>query len=381
MEGNQLRRTFEQFFVDRGHTVVPSSGLVPHHPTAPLFTNAGMIQFVPYFLGEERPPWKRTLSVQKCVRLSGKHNDVDELGKTRRHLSFFEMLGNWSFGDYFKEGAIKLAWELLTEVIGFDGERLWATVHTSDDDAEAIWHETIGLPIDRIQRLGDKENFWEMGDTGPCGPCSEVHYDCGPEWGEAGGPAHGGGDRFVEFWNLVFMTEFEHRDGTLTPLPAKNVDTGAGFERWLMLLQGGRTLFDIDIFQPLLETAQSVTGKPYGQDAELDWAIRVLADHTRTMTFLVNDGVVPSNEDRGYVLRRLIRRAVRFAYLLGVDKPVLGDLGATCIDTMGAAYPDLAANRDFVLGMLEREEGSFRTTLSRGVQLLEETFTSGATEV
>src|SRR5256714_15526227 len=204
MDTSQLRRAFESFFVDRGQAVSPSAGLVPHHPTAPMFTNAGMIPFVPYFLGEERPPWKRTMSVQKCVRLSGKHNDIEELGRTRRHLTFFEMMGNFSFGDYFKERAIPLAWELVTDVVGFDGDRLWITVHETDDEAEAIWHEIVGVPMQRIQRLG-KDNFWQMGDTGPCGPCSEIHLDCGPEWGEGGGPAKGSGDRFVEFWNLVFM--------------------------------------------------------------------------------------------------------------------------------------------------------------------------------
>ncbi|MFP5327237.1 MAG: alanine--tRNA ligase-related protein, partial [Acidimicrobiia bacterium] len=204
MKARELRRVFSEFFVARGHTVVPSSPLIPNHPTAPMFTNAGMNQFVPYFLGEELPPYPRAMSIQKCVRLSGKHNDVDELGKTRRHLSFFEMLGNWSFGDYFKEDAIVWAWELCTEVLGMDGDRIWPTVHVTDDDAEAIWRDRIGIPIERIQRLGDKENFWEMGDTGPSGPCSELHLDMGPEWGEAGGPATGGGDRYLEFWNLVF---------------------------------------------------------------------------------------------------------------------------------------------------------------------------------
>src|SRR3954467_8449888 len=333
MNGNQLRRAFEEVFVDRGHAVVPSSGLIPHHPTAPMFTNAGMIQFVPYFLGEEAPPWRRALSVQKCVRLSGKHNDIDELGKTRRHLTFFEMLGNWSFGDYFKELAITMAWELLTEVIGFDGDRLWPTVHTSDDDAEAIWHETIGVPMDRIQRLG-KDNFWEMGETGPCGPCSEIHYDCGPEWGESGGPAHGGSDRYIEFWNLVFMDQFRSADGTLTPLPEKNVDTGGGLERWLMLLQGVPTVFDTDVIRPLIARGESLSGKRYGDDARTDTYLRVLADHARSMTFLVNDGVTPSNEDRGYVVRSVIRRAVRRAYQLGVQRAILPEMVEGVIEIM-----------------------------------------------
>ncbi len=381
MDAVTLRRIWNEFFAERGHTLVPSANLIPTHPTAPMFTNSGMMQFVPYFLGEEPVPFDppRASSIQKCVRLAGKHNDIDEIGRTRRHLTFFEMLGNWSFGDYFQLDAIKWAWELVL-ASGFDGDRIWATVHTTDDAAEAIWHEEIGLPMERIQRL-DKDNFWEMGETGPCGPCSEIHLDCGPEWGEGGGPAHGSGDRYIEFWNLVFMQSFRHHDGRLTELPAKNVDTGAGFERWLMLLQGGRTAFDTDIMRPLMDAAQSVTGRSLGADSEQDVALRVLADHTRTMTFLVNDGVVPSNEDRGYVLRRLIRRAVRFAYLLGVNDAVLPRLTTACIDTMGDAYPDLAANGDFVTGIIEREEGSFRATLTRGVALLEETFAASPAKV
>ena len=381
MDATGLRRTWDEFFVGKQHTLLPSSSLIPTHPTAPMFTNSGMMQFVPYFLGEESVPLDppRAATIQKCVRLAGKHNDIDEIGRTRRHLTFFEMLGNWSFGDYYQLEAIKWAWELVLAA-GFDGDRIWPTVHLSDDTAEAIWHEEIGIPIERIQRL-DKDNFWEMGETGPCGPCSEIHYDCGPEWGDEGGPAHGGGDRYVEFWNLVFMQDFRHADGSLTPLPAKNVDTGAGFERWLMLLQDVPTVMDVDIMQPLLDTAQSLTGRTYGRDANDDWALRVLADHARTVTFLVNDGVVPSNEDRGYVLRRLIRRAVRFAYLLGVNDLALPSLTTACIDTMGAAYPDLTANADWIGSLIEREEGGFRSTLARGVSLLEDTFASGATEV
>jgi alanyl-tRNA synthetase len=381
MDAVTLRRTWNEFFEARQHTLVPSASLIPTHPTAPMFTNSGMMQFVPYFLGEEPVPYDppRASSIQKCVRLAGKHNDIDEIGRTRRHLTFFEMLGNWSFGEYYQLEAIKWAWELVI-ACGFDGDRIWPTVHLSDDTAEAIWHEEIGIPMDRIQRL-DKDNFWEMGETGPCGPCSEIHYDCGPEWGDEGGPAHGGGDRYIEFWNLVFMRDFRHPDGSLSPLPAQNVDTGAGLERWLMCLQDAPSAIDTDVMRPLLDTAQSITGRTYGDDADGDYALRVLADHGRTVSFLVNDGVVPSNEDRGYVLRRLIRRAVRFAYLLGVQDTALPRLVTSCIDTMGDAYPDLAANRDFVLGIVEREEGSFRTTLTRGVTLLEETFTSSPHEV
>ncbi|MDQ2648141.1 MAG: alanine--tRNA ligase [Actinomycetota bacterium] len=381
MDAPGLRRIWNEFYEGKQHALLPSSSLIPTHPTAPMFTNSGMMQFVPYFLAEEPVPFKppRAATIQKCVRLSGKHNDIDEIGRTRRHLTFFEMLGNWSFGDYFQLDAIKWAWELVTAA-GFDGDRIWVTVHTSDDAAEAIWHEEVGLPIERIQRMG-KDNFWEMGETGPCGPCSEIHYDAGPEWGEGGGPAQGGGDRYIEFWNLVFMQSFRHADGSLTDLPARNVDTGAGFERWLMLLQGGRTAFDTDVMAPLMDAAQSVTGRRLGDDPEVDVALRVLADHARTMTFLVNDGVVPSNEDRGYVLRRLIRRAVRFAYLLGVNDPVLPRLTSTCIDTMGDAYPELVTHADAITSLLEREEGGFRSTLARGVALLDESFAASPAEV
>ncbi len=373
MDAAQLRSAFTRFFEERAHKIVPSASLIPTHPTAPMFTNSGMMQFVPYFLGEEPVPYgpPRSASIQKCVRLAGKHNDIDEIGRTRRHLTFFEMLGNWSFGDYFKLEAIRWAWEFVTEVTGMDGERIWITVHDTDDEAEAIWRDEIGVPIERIQRL-DKDNFWEMGEIGPCGPSSEIFFDCGPEWGAEGGPKHGAGDRYIEFWNLVFMQYFRQPGGALLDLPAKNVDTGAGLERWLMLLQGGRSAFDTDVMRPLMETAQSVTGRRLGEDDEVDVALRVLADHTRSMAFLVSDGVVPSNEDRGYVLRRVIRRAVRFAYLLGVRTPVTPPLIATCVDTMGDAYPELRANQPWLTDVIANEEGSFRTTLERGLTLLEE---------
>jgi alanyl-tRNA synthetase len=374
MNADELRAAWNTYFGERKHTLVPSANLIPTHPTAPMFNNSGMMQFVPYFLGEERVPYDppRAASIQKCVRLAGKHNDIDEIGRTRRHLTFFEMLGNWSFGDYFKAQVIAWAWEFVTEVTGLDGDRIWITVHDTDDEAEALWHEEVGVPLERIQRMG-KDNYWEMGETGPCGPCSEIHFDTGSEWGEEGGPKFGGEDRYIEFWNLVFMTDFRRSDGTLTELPAKNVDTGAGLERWLMLMNGGRSAFDADVMLPPLEAAQSVTGRTMGRDPETDVALRILADHTRTVTFLVNDGVVPSNEDRGYVLRRVIRRAVRFAYLLGVHHPVLPPIVAATIDTMALAYPDLRANQQWVTDIVASEEASFRSTLERGVTLLEDT--------
>jgi alanyl-tRNA synthetase len=378
MDANELRKIWIDFFSARGHVLVPSASLIPTHPTAPLFTNSGMMQFVPYFLREEDPPWPRAQSIQKCVRISGKHNDVDELGKTRRHLSFFEMLGNWSFGDYFKEDAIKMAWELVVEQIGMDGDRIWPTVHISDDDAEAIWHETIGIPMERIQRLGDKDNFWEMGATGPCGPCSELHYDCGPEWGESGGPAEGSGDRFVEFWNLVFMDQFRHEDGSLTPLPDKNVDTGNGLERVLMLLDGVPTVYDTEALMPLVRTVERICGKPYGAGAnDYDSQIRVVADHARTMAFLVDDGIPPSNEDRGYVVRSVIRRAITKGAQLGIDRPFLPELLDATFELMGDAYPELHQRGDGIKATIEREEHRFRQTLAKGMDLLEDELVHG----
>jgi len=378
MDANELRKIWIDFFRARDHVLVPSASLIPTHPTAPLFTNSGMMQFVPYFLREEDAPWPRAQSVQKCVRISGKHNDVDELGKTRRHLSFFEMLGNWSFGDYFKEDAIKMAWELVVEHIGMDGDRIWPTVHVSDDDAEAIWHEVIGIPMERIQRLGDKENFWEMGATGPCGPCSELHYDCGPEWGDGGGPEHGDGDRFVEFWNLVFMDQFRHEDRSLTPLPDKNVDTGGGLERFLMLLEDVPTVYDTEALMPLVRTVERIAGKAYGAGTnDYDSNIRVIADHARTMAFLVDDGIPPSNEERGYVVRSVIRRAITKGAQLGIDKPFLPELLDATFDLMGDAYPELRQRADGIKATIEREEHRFRQTLANGMALLEDELVHG----
>jgi alanyl-tRNA synthetase len=369
MTANQLRRAWLDFFEGRGHTAVPSSGLIPHHPTAPLFTNAGMNQFVPYFLGEEPAPYRRATSVQKCVRTG----DIEIVGTTTRHLTFFEMLGNFSFGDYFKEGAIELAWALATEVLGLDGDRIWATVYLDDDEAEQIWIDTVGLPRERVQRLGEADNFWEMqkGAPGPCGPNTELYYDRGPSFGEEGGPAHGGEERYLEFWNLVFMQFNRQPDLSLGDLPSKNVDTGAGFERNLVLLQGVDTVFETDALRPLIDTAERLSDRRYGTDDRTDVSLRIMADHARTVSLLVSDGVFPSNEGRGYVLRRIIRRAVRHAYLLGVDRLVTPDLVDTTIELMGEAYPDLAANHDFVAGVVTREEERFRQTLKQGMTILE----------
>ncbi len=376
MDSNGLRRAFLDFFVARGHVEVPSAGLVPHHPRAPLFTNAGMNQFIPYFLGEEVPPYPRATSAQKCVRVRGKHDDIDQVGRTPKHATFFEMLGNFSFGDYFKHDAIVWAWELLTEELGLDGDRLWVTVYTDDDEAADIWADSVGFPRSRIQRTGE-DNFWEMGDTGPCGPCSEIHFDRGAEWGVGGAPVGGGDERYIELWNLVFQTYDRQASGELKPLPKPGIDTGAGFERMLTILQGARSVWDTDVLRPLVARAESLTGRTYGDDAEADVALRVLADHARTMSFMISDGVFPSNEDRGYVLRRIIRRAVLRASLLGTSRPVCPSMVEAVVEVMADAYPDLAKNADFVASVAGREEERFRSNLRSGMALLESELAAG----
>src|SRR3954453_14712043 len=372
---DELRQSFIDFFVARDHTFVPSASLIPHDATL-LFNVAGMVPFKPYFVGDEVPPFTKAVSSQKCVRAGGKHNDLDDVGRTKGHLVFFEMLGNFSFGDYFKELAIPYSWELVTETWGFDGDRIWITVHESDDEAEKIWHDVVGVPMERIQRLGDKDNFWQMGDTGPCGPCSELHIDRGPAFGPEGGPLNDPhGDRFMEFWNLVFMQFNQAPDGSRTPLPKPSIDTGAGLERILALIQGKDSVWETDVIYPLIDQAQSATGKLYqpGNYHDRDsFSLRVLAEHSRSSTMLVNDGVFPSNEGRGYVLRRIIRRAVRHAYLLGTEKLVTPGLVEVAIDVMGNAYPDVIKNRDFIGGVLTKEEERFRQTLKTGLVILED---------
>jgi len=372
---DELRRAFLDFFAERGHQVVPSASLIPHDASL-LFTVAGMVPFKPYFVGEEPAPWPRAASIQKCVRAGGKHNDLDDIGRTNRHFSFFEMLGNFSFGDYFKAEAIPFAWELYTEGLDLDPNRLWVTVHETDDEAEAIWRDAIGVPAERIQRMGE-DNFWRMADTGPCGPCTEIFWDLGPEFGADGGPLHGSEDRFVEIWNLVFMQYDAQPDGSLIPLPKPSVDTGAGLERNLAVLQGVPTAWDIDLFRELIVAAEGATGTTYGAGGEPDVSLRILAEHGRAMTFLVSDGVVPSNEDRGYVLRRIIRRAVRHAYRLGTRDLVTPRMVEATIGVMGDAYPDLVKHRDLVLGIVGREEERFLRTLQRGVDLLDDVLADG----
>ena len=373
MKAQELRQVWTDFWLSKQHTNVPASGLIPLHPSAPMFTNSGMMPFVPYFIGEEQAPYQppRATSVQTCVRAGGKHNDLDAIGRSMRHLSFFEMLGNFSFGDYFKRDAIRWAWEFSTEVLGLDPERIWVTCHVDDDEAVRLWVEEVGFPVERIQRL-DKDNFWEMGDTGPCGPSSELFWDFGPEYGPEGGPANPASEeRYVEFWNLVFQQYFRLGDGSLRPLETKNIDTGAGLERILGVTIGSPDVFQTDELRHLVAAAEVATGKVLGADPESDVALKLLADHARTMTFLVSDGVIPSNEDRGYVLRRIIRRAIRFAYLLGVEKPITPLMAERVIELMAPAYPNLTANADTILGILGREEEQFRRTLRSGLTILD----------
>ena len=366
MEAAQLRSIFMDYFAENGHTVVPSASLIPHDPSL-LFTVAGMVPFKPYFLGEEIPAFNRAVSIQKCFRAA----DIDQIGTTQRHLTFFEMMGNFSFGDYFKEGAIKFAWGLITEGFGLDPDRLWVTVHTSDDVAEELWRDMIGVAPERIQRL-DEDNFWDMGETGPCGPCSEIFFDKGPQFGADGGPALGGEDRFVEFWNLVFMQYEKGAGGSLLELPKQNIDTGAGFDRVLAILNGLESVFATDLFHPLLETAARSINVRYGASEDADVAIRRIADHGRAMTFLVSDGVLPSNEGRGYVLRRIIRRAILAARRSGSEAKLCAALVDATIEKMGSAYPVLVKDRELIIEVLEREEAGFARTLRTGMSLLEE---------
>jgi alanyl-tRNA synthetase len=369
VNANELRRAFVDFFVSREHHHEASASLIPHDPTL-LFTVAGMVPFKPYFLGDEVAPWPRAVTVQKCVRAGGKHNDLDEIGHTSRHLTFFEMLGNFSFGDYFKERAIPYAWEFVTQTLGLDADRLWVTVHVSDDEAEDIWRDVVGVPAERIQRL-DEDNYWRMADTGPCGPCSEIFWDKGPAFGADGGPAHGGAERFVEIWNLVFMQFDQRADGTLVPLPKPSIDTGAGLERILSVLQDVDSVWDTGEFRHLMAVASRLAGAPYGSDPRSDVSMRILADHARSTAFLINDGVFPSNNDRGYVLRRIMRRAIRHAYIIGIEQLVLPEMVDAVVELMGGDYPELAKNHDFIREVVQREEERFRQTLKTGSGILD----------
>ncbi|WP_338365676.1 alanine--tRNA ligase [uncultured Pseudoalteromonas sp.] len=365
----QLRQQFLDFFASKQHQIVQSASLIPGNDATLLFNNAGMVPFKDVFLGAETRPYTRATSAQRCVRAGGKHNDLENVGYTARHHTFFEMLGNFSFGDYFKQDAIKFAWEFLTEVVKLPQEKLLVTIYHDDEDAFGFWHNDIGLSEDRIIRIATSDNFWSMGDTGPCGPCSEIFYDHGEHiWGGPPGSPEEDGDRFIEIWNLVFMQYNRQSDGTMEPLPKQSVDTGMGLERIAAILQGVHSNYEIDLFQGLIAAAASVTN---AQDMD-DKSLRVVADHIRSCAFLISDGVMPSNEGRGYVLRRIIRRAVRHGNKLGAQGAFFYKLVAALIDQMGQAYPELAKQQEIIEKVLRIEEEQFGKTLERGLAILEE---------
>ncbi|CAH9059145.1 Alanine--tRNA ligase [Pseudoalteromonas sp. CIP111854] len=365
----QIRQAFLDYFAKQQHQVVPSSSLIPGNDATLLFNNAGMVQFKDVFLGAESRPYSRATSSQRCVRAGGKHNDLENVGYTARHHTFFEMLGNFSFGDYFKQDAIKFAWQFLTDVLQLPKEKLLVTIYHTDDEAFDIWHKEVGIAQDNIIRIDTADNFWSMGDTGPCGPCSEIFYDHGEHiWGGRPGTPEEDGDRFIEIWNLVFMQYNRHADGTMEPLPKQSVDTGMGLERISAILQGVHSNYEIDLFQGLIQAAAKVT---HAQDLE-DKSLRVVADHIRSCAFLVSDGVMPSNEGRGYVLRRIIRRAVRHGNKLGAQGAFFYKLVAALIEQMGQAYPELAKQQAIIEKVLRIEEEQFGKTLDRGLAILEE---------
>jgi len=374
MHFREIRKAFLEFFKVRGHEIVESSSLIPKDDPTLLFTNAGMVQFKKLFLGEEKRPYKRAATAQKCMRAGGKHNDLENVGFTHRHHTYFEMLGNFSFGDYFKKEAILWAWELLTQVYKLNQENLYVSVYQEDDEAYGIWEREIGLPSHRIVRLGQESNFWTMGDTGPCGPCSEIYQDLGPEMG-CGRPDCGPGcdcDRYLEVWNLVF-TQFDRAaDGTLTPLSHPNIDTGMGLERVCSVIQGVKSNFETDLFRPLIERIEDLAGTAYGLDNKKDSAFRVIADHARAISFLVADGVMPSNEGRGYVLRRVIRRSLRFGLNLGLKESFLWPVCQRVLEIMGEDYPELIKARDAIKGIVINEGKRFSYTLEYGMRVLEE---------
>ena len=369
MKSNELRRTFLEYFRDRGHEIVPSSPLVPGNDPTLLFTNSGMVQFKDVFLGTDRRAYTRATTAQRCVRAGGKHNDLENVGYTARHHTFFEMLGNFSFGDYFKRDAIRYCWGFLTGVLGLPPERLWVTVYEDDDEAARIWFDDIGVDPVRFSRCGEKDNFWAMGDTGPCGPCSEVFYDHGPAvpGGPPGSPEEDG-DRYIELWNLVFMQFNRDSRGNMEPLPRPSVDTGLGLERTAAVLQGVHSNYEADLFVSLIDAAAEITGAGNTGDKSL----RVIADHVRSCAFLVADGVVPSNEGRGYVLRRIIRRAIRHGHRLGVRDPFFWRMVAALDAEMGDAYPELRRRRTRVERALRQEEEQFARTLDQGMRILED---------
>jgi alanyl-tRNA synthetase len=374
MRGDEVRAAFLHYFDQRGHRVVKSSPLVPYDDPTLLFTNAGMVQFKRVFLQEETREYTRAASAQKCLRAGGKHNDMENVGRTARHHTFFEMLGNFSFGDYFKEGAIEMGWEFLTHNLHLSTERLWVSVFKDDDEAANIWQGRIGLPSERIVRMGEKDNFWAMGETGPCGPCSEIIIDQGEEMGCGSSTCEVGCDcdRFLELWNLVFMQYNREQDGSLSPLPKPSIDTGMGLERIAAVVQGVKSNYDTDLFEGIVGRVEEISGAQYGADADRDVSIKVIADHARAVTFLLADGVFPANEGRGYVLRRIIRRALRHGKLLGIAGPCLTPMADAVVAVMGKAYPEVTEAKGHLTQILQREEERFSETLDNGLKILQE---------
>src|SRR6188474_583282 len=380
MKSNEIRSSFLEYFRSKGHSIVASSPLVPQNDPTLLFVNSGMVQFKDVFLGKDKRPYTRATTSQRSVRAGGKHNDLENVGYTARHHTFFEMLGNFSFGDYFKKDAIQFAWELLTKVYKLAPERLWTTVYHTDDEAYDLWTKVIGVPKERVVRIGDKpggpkyqsDNFWQMADTGPCGPCSEIFYDHGPKI--AGGPPgspDADGDRYIEIWNLVFMQFNRDESGTLHPLPKPSVDTGMGLERIAAVLQGKHSNYEIDLFQDLIRAAHRETIGSTGQKDLRNPSLNVIADHIRACAFLIVDGVIPGNEGRGYVLRRIVRRAIRHGYKLGQKQPFFYKLLPDLDKAMGDAYPELRSSAKRVAEVLKQEEERFAETLEHGMGVLE----------
>ncbi len=373
MKAAEIRQRFLEYFKKNGHNIVESSPLTPKDDPTLLFTNAGMVQFKKLFLGQEKRDYSRATTSQKCLRVGGKHNDLENVGRTARHHTFFEMLGNFSFGDYFKPDAIKFCWQFLTEELGLDKDKLYITIYKDDDEAGELWQKLCNVPPERIFRLGEKDNFWSMGDTGPCGPCSEVHYDqgehmcCGPNCGIGQCDC----DRYLEIWNLVFMQYDQAEDGTRTNLPRPSIDTGMGLERIAAVCQGVNSNYDTDLFQSIIGYTADLAGVKYGQSDDIDTALRVIADHSRAIAFLIPDQVLPSNEGRGYVLRRLIRRAYRFGRLMGLESAFLFNTASKVCDDMGDHYPELNEHRDFMVKVVTEEEERFAKTLDKGLEMLE----------
>ncbi len=373
ISASEIRRSFLDYFARKGHQIVPSSSLVPKDDPSLLFTNAGMVQFKKIFLGQERMPFNRAVTSQKCLRVGGKHNDLENVGRTARHHTFFEMLGNFSFGDYFKEAAIDFAWEFLIQELELPEDKLYVSIYQDDDEAGELWQKVTGIAPEKIYRLGEKDNFWSMGDTGPCGPCSEIYFDQGEQM--ACGPDCEIGvcecDRFLEIWNLVFMQFNRDESGSMTPLPKPSIDTGLGLERIAAVCQGVSSNFDTDLFSGLIQSTAYKAGCEYGQDPETDVALRVIADHSRSVSFMVADGILPSNEGRGYVLRRLIRRAFRYGRFIGFQEPFLYEICGQLTGEMGESYPELFKSEEFMTKVVKQEEDNFSKTLDKGLHLLE----------